>query len=116
MSLWFTLDVALQQDAVCGDGTTGVVVLAAELLKQAEELVNQNIHPQVRMCANALGMQQTDERFLCCLLVLFTLEGNTVAVRSKAAVDTAGHATFYIAAYVCMYRYTGVSALARASV
>ncbi|PHJ22213.1 t-complex protein beta subunit [Cystoisospora suis] len=40
-------DVALQQDAVCGDGTTGVVVLAAELLKQAEELVNQNIHPQI---------------------------------------------------------------------
>ncbi|CBZ52050.1 putative TCP-1/cpn60 family chaperonin [Neospora caninum Liverpool] len=40
-------DVALQQDAVCGDGTTGVVVLASELLKQAEELVNQNIHPQI---------------------------------------------------------------------
>ncbi|PFH32831.1 t-complex protein beta subunit [Besnoitia besnoiti] len=40
-------DVALQQDVVCGDGTTGVVVLASELLKQAEELVNQNIHPQI---------------------------------------------------------------------
>ncbi|OXB72141.1 UNVERIFIED_CONTAM: hypothetical protein H355_012708 [Colinus virginianus] len=40
-------DVALQQDTVCGDGTTGVVVLAAELLKQAEILVNQNIHPQI---------------------------------------------------------------------
>jgi T-complex protein 1 subunit beta len=28
-----------------GDGTTSVVVLAGELLKEAEQLVNQKIHP-----------------------------------------------------------------------
>ncbi|KAL8449000.1 hypothetical protein Emed_003352 [Eimeria media] len=39
-------DLALQQDMVCGDGTTGVVVLAAELLREAEQLVEKNIHPQ----------------------------------------------------------------------
>ncbi|CDJ44853.1 hypothetical protein ETH_00038290 [Eimeria tenella] len=42
-------DLALQQDMVCGDGTTGVVVLAAELLREAEQLVEKNIHPQVRV-------------------------------------------------------------------
>jgi len=33
------------QDAEVGDGTTSVVILAAELLKRANELVKQGIHP-----------------------------------------------------------------------
>ncbi|KAK2195916.1 bifunctional TCP-1-like chaperonin intermediate domain superfamily/Chaperonin TCP-1 [Babesia duncani] len=41
------VDVSMQQDATCGDGTTGVVVLAAELLRQAEKLVEQRIHPTI---------------------------------------------------------------------
>lgn len=44
---FFLTDVSKQQDSQCGDGTTGVVVLAAELLRNAEQLVNQKIHPQV---------------------------------------------------------------------
>lgn len=36
------------QDAEVGDGTTSVVVLAGELLREAEKLVNMNIHPMVR--------------------------------------------------------------------
>lgn len=41
------IDISKQQDAQCGDGTTGVVVLAAELLRNAEKLIEQKIHPQV---------------------------------------------------------------------
>lgn len=41
------VDMSLQQDAQCGDGTTGVVVLASELLRNAEILVEEKIHPQV---------------------------------------------------------------------
>lgn len=41
------VDVSKQQDSQCGDGTTGVVVLAAELLRNAEQLIEQKIHPQV---------------------------------------------------------------------
>lgn len=33
------------QDDEVGDGTTSVVVLAGELLKEAEKLVNAKIHP-----------------------------------------------------------------------
>uniref|UniRef100_A0A3B0NC24 CCT-beta n=1 Tax=Theileria annulata TaxID=5874 RepID=A0A3B0NC24_THEAN len=40
------VDVSMQQDAQCGDGTTGVVVLASELLRAAEKLIDQKIHPQ----------------------------------------------------------------------
>ncbi|RKP27414.1 chaperonin Cpn60/TCP-1 family [Syncephalis pseudoplumigaleata] len=35
------------QDDEVGDGTTSVCVLAAELLREAEQLINQKVHPQV---------------------------------------------------------------------
>ncbi len=38
--------MALAQDADVGDGTTSVTVLAAELLREAEKLVDQKLHPQ----------------------------------------------------------------------
>ena len=46
------------QDDEVGDGTTSVAVLAAELLREAEQLVNRRIHPQTiiegyRLAANA---------------------------------------------------------------
>ncbi|CAG8752729.1 14480_t:CDS:10, partial [Gigaspora rosea] len=39
-------DISKVQDDEVGDGTTTVCVLAAELLREAEKLVNQKIHPQ----------------------------------------------------------------------
>jgi len=41
------VEVAKTQDDECGDGTTTAVVIAGELLKRAEELVKQNVHPTV---------------------------------------------------------------------
>ncbi|MEM3851795.1 MAG: thermosome subunit beta, partial [Methanomassiliicoccales archaeon] len=41
------VEVAKTQDAECGDGTTTAVVLAGELLKRAQELVDNNVHPTV---------------------------------------------------------------------
>jgi chaperonin GroEL (HSP60 family) len=38
-------DISKTQDAEVGDGTTSVVVLAGELLREAEKLINQKIHP-----------------------------------------------------------------------
>ncbi|NXQ19883.1 TCPA protein, partial [Peucedramus taeniatus] len=38
-------EVADLQDKEVGDGTTSVVIIAAELLKNADELVKQKIHP-----------------------------------------------------------------------
>jgi len=39
------VELADQQDKEVGDGTTSVVILAAELLKSANELVKNKIHP-----------------------------------------------------------------------
>jgi chaperonin GroEL (HSP60 family) len=41
------VEVAKTQEDVVGDGTTTAVVLAGELLKKAEDLLDQEIHPAV---------------------------------------------------------------------
>jgi T-complex protein 1 subunit beta len=44
------VDIAKVQDAEVGDGTTSVAVLCGELLREAEGLLHQRIHPQT-ICA-----------------------------------------------------------------
>lgn len=41
------IDISKCQDEEVGDGTTTVAVLAGELIREAEKLVNQKIHPQI---------------------------------------------------------------------
>jgi thermosome len=41
------VEVAKTQDEECGDGTTTAVILAGELLKKAEAMIEQNVHPTV---------------------------------------------------------------------
>ncbi len=41
------VEIAKTQDDMVGDGTTTAVVLASELLKRAEELIDQNVHPLI---------------------------------------------------------------------
>ena len=41
------VEAAKNQDKEVGDGTTTIVVLAGELLKKAEELLNEGVHPTI---------------------------------------------------------------------
>ena len=41
------VDISLSQDAEVGDGTTSVVLIGGELLKQAKSFVEDNMHPQI---------------------------------------------------------------------
>ena len=41
------IDISKTQDEEVGDGTTTVAVLAGELIRAAEVLVNSKIHPQI---------------------------------------------------------------------
>ena len=52
------VEVARAQDDAIGDGTTTAVIVAGELLKNAEELINQNVHPTVIV----LGYKQAQAR------------------------------------------------------
>ena len=41
------VEVAKTLDEECGDGTTSAVIIAGELLKQAENLIDQSVHPTI---------------------------------------------------------------------
>jgi thermosome len=55
------VEVAKTQDDMVGDGTTTSVVLAGELLKKAEELLDQNIHPTVVVSGYRKAVQKAIE-------------------------------------------------------
>jgi len=52
------VEVAKTQDQQCGDGTTTAVVLAGELLKRSEYLLEQNVHPTVIVRGFQLALQE----------------------------------------------------------
>ncbi len=55
------VEVAKTQDDMVGDGTTTAVVLAGELMKKAEELLDQNIHPTVIIGGYRRALQRAVE-------------------------------------------------------
>jgi thermosome len=55
------VEISKAQDDEVGDGTTTAVVLAGELLKQAEELLLQDIHPTIIMDGYKKGMEKAME-------------------------------------------------------
>lgn len=52
------VELAQLQDQEVGDGTTSVVIIAAELLKRANDLVKNNIHPTVVMSGYRLACKE----------------------------------------------------------
>lgn len=59
------VDVSLSQDAEVGDGTTSVVILSGELLKEAKPFIEDGVHPRsiikaYRM-ASALAIQKVKD-------------------------------------------------------
>ena len=57
------IEIAKTQEQHCFDGTTSAVVIAGELLKRSEELVEQNVHPTV-ICE---GFRLAAEKAVGCL-------------------------------------------------
>ncbi len=55
------VEVSKTQDQECGDGTTTAVVLAGELLKKAEGMIEQNIHPTVISAGYRLASVKSQE-------------------------------------------------------
>ncbi|AJC71554.1 thermosome subunit [Thermococcus guaymasensis DSM 11113] len=55
------VEVAKTQDKEAGDGTTTAVVIAGELLRKAEELLDQNIHPSIIIKGYALAADKAQE-------------------------------------------------------
>merc|ERR1719313_1286846 len=51
------VDISMSQDAEVGDGTTSVVLLAAEMLKQVKGFVEDEVHPQILIRGVRLAAQ-----------------------------------------------------------
>lgn len=62
------VEIAKTQDDTVGDGTTSVAVLCGELLREAEFLVNQRVHPMTIMA----GWRQVKKK-LFLILFIYTL-------------------------------------------
>lgn len=104
------VEVAKTQDNECGDGTTSAVVLAGELLKKSESLIDENVHPTVisngfRLAANEAvkilkGMGQevspTDKKSLK-LVAMTAMTGKGVGGEVERLADIAVDAVSSIA-------------------
>merc|ERR1719407_285122 len=56
------IDISKTQDQECGDGTTSVVVLASEFIRNAQHLVEQKMHPQVVIKGYRLALAAAREQ------------------------------------------------------
>ncbi len=92
------VEVAKTQDAECGDGTTTSVVIAGELLKQSEQLIDANVHPTVitngfKMAAdkaveilNDIAIDANDDKILK-LVAETALTGKSVGDEENVLAD-----------------------------
>jgi archaeal chaperonin len=78
------VEVAKTQDQQCGDGTTTAVVLAGELLKRSERLLEQNVHPTVITRGFQLAVQEAQR-------LLETEIGTTIKPGDRAILIDCAH-------------------------
>ncbi len=91
------IEVAKTQDDEVGDGTTTAVIFAGELLKKAEDLLDQNIHPSIIIAGYQKAMEKSLEA-LDKLALDVDLEDKdtllklaTTSMRSKTVAQTREH-------------------------
>jgi thermosome len=96
------VEVAKTQDEECGDGTTTAVILAGELLKNAEALIEQNVHPTVintgyRMAAEkaievlnkaALSVSLNDDQTLK-IIAMTSMSSKSASMSKEILADVA---------------------------
>lgn len=79
---------AVAQDEQTGDGTTSVVLLVGELLKQAERYTSEGVHPRVVGEGYDLAMKESLKvRGACLSLILSPLRARASCLPAFAAVD-----------------------------
>eukprot|EP01126_Amoeba_proteus_P052835 TRINITY_DN641_c0_g1_i11.p1 TRINITY_DN641_c0_g1~~TRINITY_DN641_c0_g1_i11.p1 ORF type:complete len:548 (+),score=106.25 TRINITY_DN641_c0_g1_i11:289-1932(+) len=83
------VDLAQHQDKEVGDGTTTVVILAAELLKRGNSLVRKKIHPTSVISGLRVAMRQATNYIRQNLsIALADLPGDTLVNCAKTALSS----------------------------
>jgi len=88
------VEVAKTQDEEAGDGTTTAVILAGELLKRAEDLIDQNIHPTVIASGYRLAADKAREileKVATKVTIKDTQILTNVATTAMASKSASGH-------------------------
>lgn len=81
------VEIAKTQDTMVGDGTTTAVVLAGELLRRAEEMLDQNIHPIILISGYRKAAQKAIETINSNSIPVETDDKNTLR---KVAITAMG--------------------------
>lgn len=55
------IEIARTQDEETGDGTTSVIILAGEIMAEAEQFLDQNIHPTIIIQAYRMALEDMVE-------------------------------------------------------
>jgi len=87
------VEVAKTQENEVGDGTTTAVVLAGELLKRAEKLLDQNIHPTVIAKGYRLACEKATE-ILEKVAIEIDVEDDEILKKIAATAITGKHAEY----------------------
>ena len=87
------VEVAKTQENEVGDGTTTAVVLAGELLKRAEKLLDQNIHPTVIAKGYRLACEKAME-ILDKVAIKINVEDDETLKKIAATAITGKHAEY----------------------
>jgi T-complex protein 1 subunit alpha len=87
------VELADLQDREVGDGTTSVVILAGELLKRANDLVRNKIHPTSIISGYRLAMRESvkyiEDKLSTVRRALYKLNGNrNLKARSHKATTS----------------------------
>ena len=83
------VELSRLQDKEVGDGTTSVVVVAAELLKRANDLVKYKIHPTTIIAGFRLAMKESIQYIKDCLSVKTeTLGRDAIVSVAKTALNS----------------------------
>ncbi len=88
------VEVAKTQDEEAGDGTTTAVILAGELLKKAEDMIEQNIHPTVIAGGYRLASEKAREvldKVAAKVSMKDTDVLKKVAITAMASKSSSGH-------------------------
>jgi T-complex protein 1 subunit alpha len=89
--LQILVELAELQDAEVGDGTTSVVILAAELLKRANELVRNKIHPTNIISGYRLAMKEVGlafiSKFACARLTVLRNMSCSMVISSSCIAE-----------------------------